>query len=335
MGMTRRRFLTDLAALSACFPLSTGLTSNLLAGGGDASSGKMSKVVVVRDAGVLKDGQPLPDVVSSMLEQGLENLFGCDAVEAVRGIFGNIEQVGIKINCLGGRPLATRKEVTYALADLIANRTGNDYRVTIWDRSERELRGAGYEVATKGQIRCLATDSRGIGYERSIRESGNVGSKFSRLLTEHCDAVISLAVLKDHGIAGISGCMKNFYGAIHNPNKYHPNGCDPYVADLFRSDVITTKHRLSIVDGLVGIYSGGPGYKPRYRWEFKGLIIGTDPVAVDRICLELIEEKRKQMGKPPLKDDGRFPQYIFTAGSSGIGCSDISDIDLIEITRKV
>jgi uncharacterized protein (DUF362 family) len=335
MGMTRRRFLTDLTALSACFPLSTSLMGNLLAGGGDASSGKLAKVVVVKDAGVLKDGQPLPDVVISMLEQGLENLLGCDAVEAVRRIFGNAKRVGIKINCLGGRPLATRKEVTYALANLIANRTEGDYRVTVWDRSERELRASGYQVVKEGQIRCLATDSKGIGYEPHVRESGNVGSKFSRLLTEHCDAVVSLAVLKDHGIAGISGSMKNFYGAIHNPNKYHPNGCDRYVADLFKSDVIMTRHRLSIVDGLVGIYSGGPGYKPQYRWDFKGLIMGTDPVAVDRICFDLIEEKRRQMGVPPLKDDGRYPQYIFTAGSNEIGCSDISKIEVIEIDRGV
>ena len=154
----------------------------------------------------------------------------------------------------------------------------------------------GFEIKPEGNVRCLATDSAGVGYESSVREAGAVGSRFSRLLTEYCDYVISIGVLKDHGIAGVSGCMKNFYGVIRNPNKYHPDGCDPYVADLYQSPLVGGKHKLSILDGLVAVYSGGPGYKPKYRWEYKGLVIGVDAVAVDRVGLDLIERKRKKRG---------------------------------------
>jgi uncharacterized protein (DUF362 family) len=335
MDVTRRRFLNRLGSLSLCIPFSIDLLGEFFGKNRAMAAAQVSRVVVVRDGRALDGGQPVPEIVSSMLREGLEKLLSCDAAQAVNRLFGETKHVGIKVNSLGGRPIAARQEVAYGLADLIVDNLGEDCDVTVWDRSERELRKAGYEIVRKGRVQCLATDSRGIGYENSVRESGEVGSKFSRLLTERFDSVVSLAVLKDHGIAGITGCMKNFYGAIHNPNKYHPNGCDPYVADLFGSDVIRPKHRLSIADGLVGLYSGGPGYKPKYRWEFKGLIIGTDAVAVDRVCLKLIEDKREEMEVPSLEAEERFPQYIFTAGSNGLGSSDLSSIDLIEINRGI
>jgi uncharacterized protein (DUF362 family) len=335
MGITRRRFVKGLGVLSICVPFTGSLVAPLFGEREAIASDAPSKVVVLRDAKALKDGSPVPEVVDSMLKDGLENLLGCGIREGMKSLFGGAKEVGIKINTLGGKPLATRKEVAYGLAGLIVNETEGRCGVTIWDRSEREIERAGFDIERKGSIKCLATDSEGIGYERFVRESGAVGSKFSRLLTERADQVVSLAVLKDHGIAGISACMKNFYGAIHNPNKYHPNGCNPYVADLFSHDMISKRHRLSIVDGLVGIYGGGPGYKPKYRWEFKGLIFGIDAVAVDRVCLELIEEKRAEVGIPSLKDEKRYPQYVFTAGAMAVGCSRLEKIDLIQIDKGI
>jgi uncharacterized protein (DUF362 family) len=329
MGRTRRRFVRDLGALSVGLPLSASILSSLLSPSRLKSSPVPAKVVIVRDDLVLKEGAPIAERVVAMLGEGLGTLMACEPADALRGLLGGSRHVGLKVNCLSGKPLATRREVAHGLAGLVLAAVP-DADVTIWDRSEDELVGSGYEISARGSIQCLATDSAGVGYEPFVREAGTVGSKFSRLLTERCDSVVSLAVLKDHGIAGISGCMKNFYGAIHNPNKYHPDGCNPYVADLVGSPMIAEKHKLSIVDGLVAVHSGGPGYKARYRWEFKGLVLGRDPVAVDRVCLDLIEKRRKEAGMRSLADEGRWPRYIFTACDRGVGESDLSKIDVIE-----
>lgn len=245
MGVTRRRFVRDLGAISVGLPLSAGIFASILEAGPPDDSAK-SSVVIIRDSGVLRDGQPIAERVAAMVCTGVTRFLREVGASDLGGILGESRRIGVKVNCLGGRP--------------------------------------------------LATDSAGVGYESSVREAGAVGSRFSRLLTEYCDSVISIGVLKDHGIAGVSGCMKNFYGVIHNPNKYHPGGCDPYVADLYQSPLVGGKHKLSILDGLVAVYSGGPGYKPKYRWEYKGLVIGVDAVAVDRVGLDLIERKRKERG---------------------------------------
>ena len=69
------------------------------------------------------------------------------------------------------------------------------------------------------RIRCIGNDT--AGYENELAMFGSAGSLLSKTLTQVCDAVINLPVLKDHGIVGVTMALKNLFGAIHNPNKYH------------------------------------------------------------------------------------------------------------------
>ena len=56
-----------------------------------------------------------------------------------------------------------------------------------------------------------------LGYGNELLTHGNAGSLLCRTLTDVCDAVINLPVLKDHGIVGVTMALKNMFGAIHNP----------------------------------------------------------------------------------------------------------------------
>jgi len=64
------------------------------------------------------------------------------------------------------------------------------------------------------------------GYEDD-RRIGQLGERLSKDLTQRTNILINLPVLKDHDGAGVTIGLKNMYGVIHNPNKYHPNGCTP------------------------------------------------------------------------------------------------------------
>ena len=77
-----------------------------------------------------------------------------------------------------------------------------------------------------------------------------MGSLVSNTLAQTCDAVINLPVLKDHGIVGVTMALKNLFGAIHNPNKYHIDAGDPYVADVNMLPPIRQKVRLTICDAI-------------------------------------------------------------------------------------
>jgi uncharacterized protein (DUF362 family) len=145
--------------------------------------------------------------------------------------------------------------------------------------------------------------------------------------------LINLPVLKDHDGAGVTIALKNMYGVIHNPNKYHPNGCNPYVADLNMLPEIRSKMRLTICDATTAMYEGGPGFKPEHSWNANTLLVSTDPVALDHMGWQMIERKRAEKGLKTLKAEEREPSYIATAADAEhrLGTNDAKKISLVEV----
>ena len=143
--------------------------------------------------------------------------------------------------------------------------------------------------------------------------------------------LISVPVLKDHNGAGVSLGMKNFYGAIHNPNKYHEHNCDPYIVDVVAHRFIARKWRLTICDGLRAQYQGGPTANPGFAWPFGGLIVSRDFVAADAVAADLLEARRREAGLKSLMEDGRPAKHIATAGARGLGVADLAKIERIEV----
>jgi hypothetical protein len=128
--------------------------------------------------------------------------------------------------------------------------------------------------------------------------------------------------------------MKNFYGAIHNPNKFHGNRCDPFVADLCSHPLIRGKLRLTVCDASRIQIHNGPAFFPRHAREYGGVLVGFDPVALDRTGWRIIEDERRRAGMPSLRDEGREPTYISSAQRLGLGCADRERIELVEMGER-
>jgi hypothetical protein len=96
---------------------------------------------------------------------------------------------------------------------------------------------------------------------------------------------------------------------------------------------IKNKTRLNICEALTVQYEGGPPYQPQWIWDFNGIIVGKDPVALDYVGWQIIENKRKEKGIKSLKEDGREPHYIYTAGDNNhkIGTSNPDKIEIINV----
>jgi uncharacterized protein (DUF362 family) len=180
-------------------------------------------------------------------------------------------------------------------------------------------------------IRVIGTDSNGVGYDRTLTAYLNIGSLFSAIFSRTITASVSLAVLKDHGLAGVTGGMKNYFGAIHNPNKYHDNNCDPFIAELFGTPMIRNKHRLSILDALKVQYHRGPSSHPRWAENYGALIFSEDAVAADTVGWHIIEKLRAKKGLPSLEEEQRSPKYLQTAEKMGLGFSHLKNIHIIEV----
>jgi uncharacterized protein (DUF362 family) len=267
-----------------------------------------------------------------MFNRGFQLLMdGRDPEESLRLLFSAGDKVGIKINTISGKMLSTRPEVAFSLAKLLLKVKVSERNIIIWDRTNRELKDAGYRLNFSGSgFRVFGTDTQDVGYTRDLVSHLNIGSLFSTIQSDRVSASISLAALKDHGMAGVTAGMKNYFGAIHNPNKYHDSNCNPFVAELFDTDFIKKKHKLTILDCLIIQYHRGPSYHPRWAERYEGLVFSLDPVAADFVGWQLIEKLRAGSGLPSLEEENRAPLYLRTAERMGLGKSNPGEIQVIE-----
>jgi uncharacterized protein (DUF362 family) len=327
---SRREFLAQVGAAA----VGAALTGPAVAEVASSRTGKPSpRVVIARDEALTR-GQVSEhgERLQKLLDTAMPRLTGApDAAGAWRQLFRPKDRIGIKVNTLG---LSTQPAVVDAVVAGLRQGGVPAENIIIWDRFDVELTRAGFKLNRSGRgVLCYGTDAErvGGGYQSQVETSGQIGSCFSRIVAEQVTALISVPVLKDHNLAGVSLGMKNFYGAIHNPNKYHDHNCDPYVADVVSHRYIAPKWRLTVCDATRAQYHAGPGRNLEFAWPFGGLIVSTDFVAADAVAADLLEAKRKSEGLKSLAEEQRPPKQIATAGARGLGVADLSRIERIEV----
>jgi hypothetical protein len=111
---------------------------------------------------------------------------------------------------------------------------------------------------------------------------------------KNCTALISLPALKAHWLTGIGTVLKNYIMFSDNPSKYH-DASSSKLGEIWHLPQVKGKTKLVLVDALYPLCDKGPQPDPRYKWPYNGLIAGADPVAVEAVCLRILEEKRREL----------------------------------------
>ncbi len=335
---SRREFLNDVTTIGTGLCTSSLLLSNnnfLKTLYAEDRTSSRSRVILAKDKRFISvNGTADTFLISKAIDSALLKITNYEKpLDAWRSLFNKNDVVGIKLNCLAGKKFSPHTEIVEAIINGIKSAGVRESNIIIFERFNRELENAGFNIRRRGNgFRCFGTDDLPSGgYDSKPLIIGSVGSCFSKIASSLCTAIVNVPILKDHDLAGVSIGMKNFFGIIHNPNKYHDRNCNPYVADLNSHPFIKDKLRLIVCDALKAQYHGGPAFKPQWAWDFRGMLIGTDPVALDRIGAQIIEKKRREVNMSSLKEAGREPKYIQTAASLGLGVDDPSLIDVIAI----
>lgn len=328
---TRRTFLAQAGAVGAGVVLG-GRTRFVLADAAPTPS-PAARVVIARDEALTKGAIfEHGELLRKLLNSSMQKLTGSpDARSAWRRVIPTQGRVGVKVNTLG---LSTQPAVVDAIVAGLREAGVSAERLVIWDRFDTELARAGYKLnKSVDGVRCRGTDAEhyGSGYLRDVETSGRIGSCFSSIVADEVDVLISVPVLKDHNLAGVSLGLKNFFGAIHNPNKYHDDNCDPYIVDVALHRYIRPKWKLTVIDATRAQYQGGPTRHPDHAWPFGGLIVSADVVAADAVAADLLEKERSKRGLKPLACDGRPAKHIATAADRGLGTADLGRIERIEV----
>lgn len=144
---------------------------------------------------------------------------------------------------------------------------------------------------------------------------------------ESITALVSLPGLKAHWLTGIGTVIKNYILYSGAPRNYHGQD-SAKLGEIWNLPQVKGKTRLVLVDALHPVCDKGPQVDPRYRWNYNGLIAGTDPVAVEAVCLKIIQAKREELrGEPwPLSP----PPVCVEAADQvyKLGTSDLNNIDI-------
>jgi hypothetical protein len=309
-------------------------------------------------------------VVREMMARGMCALTGdTTPLLAWRRFIEPSDVVGIKVNC-GGRPWCVS---AYEIVAEIVRQLGAvgvpPSRVYVYERFQGQLDEVDYAPHLPPGVQIAAaesanrrTDNRGYDPETYVEADlfgeEDTRSNMMRLVTRTLTKIINVPNMKDHGATGATGCLKNIaYGSFSNVARTHYKGKShtySFVGALAAVEPLRSRTVLQIMDGLRGVWHGGPfAHTRRYVFYPKQILFGTDPVAIDRLLLDIIDDKRKAEGAISIydrnprtlkMDDGaardadpnvniliREPGHVEYAATLGLGVADRSRITVQDV----
>jgi hypothetical protein len=310
------------------------------------------------------------EAVREMMARGMRTLTGAGATpDAWRHFFEPSDRVGIKVNC-GGYPYCV--SAYEIVAETVRQLTGIGVppsQIYVYERFQNQLDEVNYAPHLPEGVTIVAAEranrnADNAGYDPATYLEANLfgeedtRSNMMRLVSERLTKIINIPNMKDHGATGVTGCLKNIaYGSFSNVARTHQRGKShtySVVGTLASIEPLRSRTVLQIMDGLRGVWHGGPFARTtRYVFYPRQIMFGTDPVAIDRLLLDIIEKERRAHGaisiwdRSPASlriDDGqardadpnvniiiREPGHVEYASTLGLGVYDRARIAVDDI----
>ena len=258
--------------------------------------------------------------VRTMLSAGIRELTGAQTdKEAWSKFISPDDVVGIKVNCSGAPEIYSNPELVAAIIENLLSVGVPAPNIYIYDRFENQMKIANFTAkVAKGVQTAAAESSRGsiLGYdpftyvEVSFFGEEDTRSNLIRLVSEKFTKVINVPTMKEHRAAGVTGCLKNLaYGDFSNVARSHQREISntySFIGTLASVEPLRSRTVLNVMDGLRSLWQGGPFLQsPRFLFFPKQIVLGTDPVALDHVLIDMIEQKRREEGAPSIFNRSR------------------------------
>jgi len=374
MKRNRRQMLREFVGAASAAQLALGAQAS-----SKADSSKLAmpglfrgRVVRAEHPNCIASGKYQASAIQEMMRHGMTELTSApDWQAAWKMFFEPSDVVGIKVNPVGApHVISDATVVREVIAGLEAAGVKRN-NIVVYDRYHDQFFKAGFDKWLPEGVRVsyAAKDYEDIqqtlegfdkdhGYDADHymdmalvhpgQDLNNLTARRSyaaRFITKEVNKLVNLPVLKDHQSAGVTLALKNLsHGLVNNVSRSHSttslNTCGAFIPAVVAMPSIRNKTVLNILDGVKGVYHGGPGARPQFVWERKAMFFATDPVAMDHVCWREIDEKRVAVGRQKLADElpdkfstfiRKQPEHVELAGALGLGEWDWKKIQLREI----
>ncbi|MBN1765343.1 MAG: hypothetical protein JW860_08815 [Sedimentisphaerales bacterium] len=267
--------------------------------------------------------------VRRMFNTGVKQMAGTDDLSAAwREFIHDDDIVALKFTQIGAKGLGTNRDVAAALLQSL------------------------YEAGFKPEnfmlvgLEDLPDEAEGtIPYRYGWQEQPvDFGSDTDHLplWLNDVTAIINIPSIMDDNIIGLHAALANLtLPIVKSPAKLYEhmimgrgNMGDPFIPEIYELPQIRGKVRLHIANSLRILYYGGPRVKQTYVHERGELIFSTDPVALDKVALELLKTARRDLMMPPNVDINIRAPYLKTAQAMGLGYYDLNFIEYKRIPHE-
>jgi hypothetical protein len=311
------------------------------------------------------------EVVREMMAQGMRTLTGASTTpDAWRRFFEPSDVVGIKVNCGGYPHCVSAYEIVAEVVRQLRSVGVPASQIYLYERFQNQLDEVNYAPHLPEGLQIVAaeranryTDNSGYDpatyLEADLFGEDDTRSSMMRLVSKRLTKIINIPNMKDHGATGVTGCLKNIaYGSFSNVARTHQRGKShtySVVGTLAGIEPLRSRTVLQIMDGLRAVWHGGPFARTtRYVFYPRQMLFGTDPVAIDRLLLDIIEEKRRAEGALSIWDRSpaslkmddtrardadpnvniiiREPGHVEYASTLGLGVYDRAKITVQDVT---
>jgi uncharacterized protein (DUF362 family) len=283
-----------------------------------------------------------------------------DARDSWARFFNTSDVVGIKVNCSGAPGAMSMPEVVAEIAGNLIAVGVKPANIVVHERNRNQMDDARYEPVVPAGV-LVKSAGEYLGYDpRTYVECTFFGeddtrSNMMRMVTERFTKIINVPNMKDHSASAVTGCLKNIaYGEFNNVARSHyreKTETLSFIGTLAAVEPLRSRTVLSIMDGIRGVWHAGPfSTNKKFRFYPKQLKFGTDPVAMDRLLIDVIDAKRKAEGVPGVFDrspknfdprkwaaDAKYqrfqrePGHVEYASRLGLGVYDLAKIQHTEI----
>ena len=168
--------------------------------------------------------------------------------------------------------------------------------------------------------------------ERAADEFGDTNidgeekSCFANIVTQDVNKIVNLCVLKHNVDSGVTLALKNLaLGVTTNKLRFHRDFCTASIPAINSFPCIKDKLILNIGEAAKISVMNAIG---RQIVNDNRMFFSFDPVAMDRIGLDLLEEKRKEAKLPLIRHEAT---HIASSAEAGLGTDELKSIDFREI----